>query len=642
MPTVPESLALAFQQHQAGRLREAELIYRKILDADPKNLDACHLLGVVAYQAGQHQIAIQYLTKAIDLKPDYPEAHYNLANAFFALERFDEAIVAYSRATQLKPSYAEAHNNLGNAYHRVGNLDAAAACYRRAFELRPDHADAHFNLGNILKELNWLPEATASYLHALRLRPDFADAHINLGIVLQTQRQLDTAIACFRQALGLQPENAQAHYCLGLACYELENLHDAITCHRRALEIKPDHADAWNNFGNAQKDADQLEEAIASYLHAVALRPTEHRFHSNLALALQDAGHLDEADASFQRSLNLQPDSAEIRWNRSHLHLLQGDFHRGWREYESRFQAGEVPQRDFRQPVWDGRPLNGQTILLHAEQGFGDTFQFIRYADVAKKLGGRVVVECQRPLAKVLSRGSGIDQLVAGGDDLPDFDVHASLVSVPNILRTDLPTIPANVPYLFADPALVADWRAKLDKVPGVRIGIHWHGRLGRGPFRRRDIPLQCFESLARIPGIRLVSLQKNTAPAELARAEDHPQIIELGDDLDASHGPFMDTAAIMMNLDLVITSDTSIPHLAGALGIPVWLALPFAPDWRWLLNRTDSPWYPTMRLFRQKTRGDWTSVFAEIHSALRELLSAERTKPSVTRPPPSTAYKQT
>ena len=330
----------------------------------------------------------------------------------------------------------------------------------------------------------------------------------------------------------------------------------------------------------------------------------------NLGLALYAQLKVDEAGECFRRALELKPGFAGAHGNLSHVMLLKGDFEQGWMEYEWRWESDQLLKREFREPRWMGEPLAGRTILLHAEQGLGDTFQFIRYAALLKGRGAKVIVECQRAMVKLLARCGAIDQVVATGDELPSFDVHSPLLSVPGIIGTTLENIPADVPYLFADPDLVDDWRERLKGLSGFRVGINWQGREGQGTFRLRDIPIECFAPIAQLPGVRLISLQKGEGRKELAGAG-FP-IFDPGEDVDTAHGGFMDTAAIMKNLDLVITSDTSVPHLAGALGVPVWLALPFVPDWRWLLDRSDSPWYPTMRLFRQRRPGDWAGCLGK------------------------------
>jgi tetratricopeptide (TPR) repeat protein len=521
MPTIPEALSTALAHHRAGRLQDAEQIYRQILAANPNEANAWHLLGVIACEFGKPEMAIECIGRALQLRPDSADAHYNLARAFHQLERLNDAIASYRRARTLKPDYAEAHSNLGLALQTQGIFDEAVTSYRRAVELRPDHAETHYSLGNALKEAGKTTESIAAY--------------------------------------------------------------------RRALELNPSHADALNNMG----------------------------------LALEQQGHLDEAVACYRRATDLKPDFVGAHWNLSLLLLVLGDFEHGWAEYEWRWKAGKVPARNFPQPKWHGQPLAGKTILLHAEQGFGDTFQFIRYAPLVKRLGANVVFECPKRLVNLLANFPEIDQMIPEGDPLPKFDFHASLLSLPGVFKTDLAAIPANVPYLFADPALIADWREKLAQIPGFRIGINWHGRIGDIHAVPRHIPLEHFLPLAQLPGVRLISLQRGPASAQTADPRSPLPIIDFGDDVDQTRGAFMDTAAIMMNLDLVISSDTSVVHLAGALGVPVWVALPSPPDWRWLLERSDTPWYPTMRLFRQKTPGDWSTVFAQIHQAL-----AARLKP--------------
>jgi hypothetical protein len=426
----------------------------------------------------------------------------------------------------------------------------------------------------------------------VELRPGYAEAYNNLGIALASREKLNEAVACYRQALVLKPDYAEAHYNLGKVLPDQGKLEEAVACYRRALELKPDYAEAHLNLGNV--------------------------------FTLQRK--LDEAVACFGRALELKPDYADAHLNRAHLWLLSGDWQRGWREYEWRWQTKQLSPRHFQQPLWDGGSLVGKTILLHAEQGLGDTLQFVRYAPLVKGLGAAaVIVECQKSLLPLLSTCPGIDQLFAKGDPLPEFAAQAPLLSLPRIFQTSPDTIPDAVPYLFAAPARIESWRERLRDLAGFKIGINWHGRAGQGSWRARNIPLRRFAGLAEFPGVHLISLQKGAGREELAEVREYFTVVDLGDEVDQAGGAFMDTAAIMMNLDLVITSDTAVPNLAGALGVPVWLALPFVPDWRWLLDRADSRWYPTMRLFHQPTAGDWAVVFQEIQDALRERLAVER-----------------
>jgi hypothetical protein len=326
--------------------------------------------------------------------------------------------------------------------------------------------------------------------------------------------------------------------------------------------------------------------------------------------------------------LKLDPEFLSARWNRTLLSLLQGNFEQAWPEYERRWELPGTPRRDFAEPLWDGSPLAGRTILLYAEQGLGDTVQFIRYVPLVKQCGGKVVVECQPHLLRLLSNMPEIDRLIAHGSPLPAYDVRAPLLSLPGIFRTTLANVPATVPYLVADPALVEWWRQGLAKsdvlpLPSVigpcfKVGIAWQGSVTYRYDRQRSIPLAYFSKLAEVPGIQLISLQKGPGTEQLAALGEGQRIVNLSRQLDEKSGAFMDTAAVMKNLDLVITSDTVVAHLAGALGVPVWVALALTPDWRWLLERDDSPWYPTMKLFRQTRFGDWAAVFERMAAELR------------------------
>jgi Flp pilus assembly protein TadD len=463
------------------------------------------------------------------------------------------------------------------------DLDEAIACFRRALQLKPDYAEAHSNLGTVLKDQGKLDEAVACFRRALELKPDFAGAHGNLGNALREQGKLDEAVACCCRALALQPDLAEVHSNLGIVFKDQGKLDEALACYRRAMELKPDYADAHNNLGGV----------------------------------FQHQGKLHEAIACFRRALELQPDFADAHWNHALMCLLHGNFAEGWPEYEWRARLKDARPRSFPQMVWDGQPLQGKTILLHAEQGLGDTIHFIRYAPLVGQYQARVVVECQKPLLQLLAGCPGIDRLIGQGEELPEFDVHARLMSLPLICKTTMENIPASIPYICAAPALVAQWRERLDKIDGFKVGICWQGNPQFRGDRYRSFPLRHFADLARIPGVCLISLQKGAGREQLAEVREDLPVVDWADELDEAAGPFMDTAAIMKNLDLVITSDTVIAHLAGAMGVPVWVVLPLVPDWRWLLERSDSPWYPSMRLFRQKRLEDWAGVFAEVQTAL-------------------------
>ena len=405
------------------------------------------------------------------------------------------------------------------------------------------------------------------------------------------------------------------------------NLEEATALFREAVRLWPDFAEAHNNLGLALREQGQLAAAVAQYQQALRLKPNYVNAHYNLGNALQAQGQLAAAVAQYQEALRLQPDYAEAHWNRGLTWLLAGDFEQGWPEYEWRWRTKQMRgfRPSFPQPLWDGSSLSGKTILLWAEQGLGDTLQFVRYAPLVKQQGGTVLLLCPDELGRILQTCVGIDHLVTGDSPLPPFDVQVPLMSLPGILKTTLATVPASIPYLFADAALRQRWQEKLAHYAEFKIGIVWQGnpRFSQPECRvadqRRSMALAQFEPVARLPGVRLFSLQKGYGTEQLTGRKAEWGIVDLGEKIS----DFMDTAAVMMNLDLIISVDTAPLHLAGALGLPVWALLRFAGCWRWLLDREDSPWYPTMRLFRQKHWGDWDEVFGRITEEVKKLLPA-------------------
>jgi Tfp pilus assembly protein PilF len=437
-----------------------------------------------------------------------------------------------------------------------------------------------------------------------------------LGLVEQHHGNQDAAAACFNRAIENDPSFSAAHYNLGNIHKDGGQLAASAACYQRAIALNAGFIEARNNLGTVLRDQGDLPGAIAIFREAISSNPEVPELHANLGSAFTLQGRIADAADCYRRALAIKPDLAQTHYSLSTLLLLSGDFEQGWREYEWRWGTSQFQPRVFRQPTWDGRHLKGRTILIHAEQGLGDTLQFVRYAPLVKQREANIILACETALAPLLSRCAGIDHLIGERVSGLAFDSQVPLLSLPRIFETRLETIPANVPYLFAEPSQVAKWREKLAHIKGFRVGINWRGRRERGPWQYRDIALDQFASISDVPGVRVISLQKDADRDELTAVRSRVPIVEFGN-LDAVGGAFVDTASIIMNLDLVITSDTSIAHLAGGLGAPVWVALPFAPDWRWLLDRNDSPWYPTMRLFRQKSPGDWTSVFHDMQLAL-------------------------
>jgi tetratricopeptide (TPR) repeat protein len=615
MATIEEMLDTAISHHQASRLQEAEQLYRNILAAEPNHTDALHLLGLVRHQLGNCDAAIESISRALALQPRSALYWENLGAVLHGAKRFAEAIDALEQALRLNPKSARSYFNLGCAWQGLGEWDRAVDNHRQALELEPNYVKAHNGLGNALKGLGRWDEATDCYRQALKIQPNDQEANNNLNAALRQRRdrplnlqaesyqrigyafwqlgQWQLAADNYHHAIRLQPTWAEAHYDRGIALEQLGAFQDAMTCYRRALQIKPSYAPA----------------------------------HIALGAVLQ--GQDEEAIAHFRNAIQFDPDNPVAHMNLGMLLLRAGQFEDGWLHYEWRLKTHFEPFKRLpmsTQPRWDGRPLQGRSILLYPEQGLGDTLQFIRYAAVVQDNGGKVLFECPALLHSLLRNCPGIDVLSANRSELPPFDVHAPLLSLPRLFGTNLANIPAHVPYLFAGDDLVRQWRERLSKHSGFKIGISWRGSPTHPADRQRSFHLSQFAPLAEIPGLALISLQKGPGTEQLAEVPFAVQ--DLGPDFDESAGAFMDSAAVMKNLDLVITSDTAIAHLAGALGVSVWVALPLVPDWRWLLDREDSPWYPTMRLFRQKKVGEWGAVFRHIEEALRERLGAPRPAP--------------
>jgi tetratricopeptide (TPR) repeat protein len=616
MSSPQELAALAWSYFQAGALESAEELYRQSVAADPQFADGWVFLAIVQKARGDLNGAAESYRKALSQRPDYFEALNNLGNILVAQGKFEDAADFIRSALKIQSNHPLALNNLGACLRHLGKFDEAIACYRQALELKPNYADAHNNLGDALaRQGNWA-DAVASYGRALRLRPDFAEAHNNLGVSLGKLGRTDEAVAEYQEALRLNPHYAEAYLNLGNVQAAAKRTDEAIASYQQALRLNPRLAEAHYNIGVALAEQDKFEEAIAEYQQALELKPSYLDALANLGHALRAQGKLDEALATYDQLVHQSPDSPEAHMSRALVWLLLGDYERGWPEYEWRWKTKEfaAPRPE---PRWDGALLDGRTIAITAEQGLGDIVQFVRYAPAVKARGGEVVVTCPRSLITLFSTCPGIDRLVPR-EELPQADVYASLLSLPAILGTTLATIPNNVPYLAADPELEQKWRLELADLPGFKIGIAWQGNPQFRGDRQRSVPLACFEPLARLNGVRLISLQKGAGTEQLAEVADRFAVIDLGSRLDTGPDAFVDTAAVLKSLDLVITINSSLAHVAGALAVPTWIALGCGSfDWRWLLDRDDSPWYPTVRLFHQQTVGNWTDLMERLAAEL-------------------------
>ncbi|WP_186464980.1 tetratricopeptide repeat protein [Azospirillum brasilense] len=516
------------------------------------------------------------------------------------------------------------------AKHMAGDLRGAEALYRdmiRRYPRAPETRHAHGNLGAIHLVEGRLEHAEQSLRAALRLAPNDPGVLGNLGLALRGRGRLDEAVSCHRKALNGAPTSANALNNLGVSLTERGDTEEAIACFERLLGLTPDAPDALFNLSVAFERANRLEEAARHYGKVLDRAPGHLGALNNLGNTLGELGAVDEALECYGRALSLDPENADAHWNRALTRLLLGDFANGWREFEWRWKAPVMQgqRRRFDQPAWNGGPLTGRTILLHAEQGLGDTLQFLRFVPLLRDAGAtRVLLEVQPPLLSLLRASPAVEGVEViprspdfpGGSNLPPFDLHAPLMSLPLLLNRSHPAAP-DTPLLRASEAATRIWTDRLTAAaPSARIrcGLVWAGRREHANDRRRSLPLAALAPLRELAGVQWVSLQVGPAVADLASWSDAP--------FDAS--PFLTdfaaTAAALASLDLVVTVDTAVAHLAGSLGRPTWVLLPFAPDWRWMLGRADSPWYPTARLFRQSRLGDWSGPVSEVAGELQRL----------------------
>ena len=483
------------------------------------------------------------------------------------LERVDEVC---RRHLVEVPGDAEMLTLSGALARRKGDLEGALECFVRAADLAPTVAQFRNNLGVVLEELGRHQEAVGYYRQALTLKPDYGEARCNLANALQAMGRTDEAIQQYRETLAHDPSHLDARYNLANALRRQGRLQEASECYRRVVATDPRRLCGWINLG--------------ATLHAL--------------------GDVDQAIEAQRTALSLDPDSADAHWNLALSLLAAGDYRNGWREYQWRLGGERFPTAAAGKPMWDGAPLAGRTLLLRSEQGFGDTLQFYRYAALLAREGVRVLLECRPELLPLLSRQKHGIRCFAAGEEPPPFDTFAYLMSLPFLLGCTLSNLPARVPYLEPDPALSAHWEKALKGSASCRVGLAWAGSAGYSNDRSRSLPLHLLKPLAGIPGVRLYSLQIGGAAA--LDAEPWGRGVH---DLSAALSDFAVTAAVIANLDLVVSVDTAVAHLAGALGKPVYLMLASPAEWRWLRERADSPWYPTMRLYRQERGGEWGEV---------------------------------
>jgi tetratricopeptide (TPR) repeat protein len=618
-----KSVGQAMSAYRSGDLAEAERVCRKILGSDPRCFDAIHLLAVVQATLGKREKAIASYDRAISLRPNDAALFSNRGVVLKDMRRFDEALASFDRALAIEPRMAAAHSNRGNAYRALERYDEALESYGRALAIRPNDPRTIHNRGVALHRSGRFDEALANLDRAIALRPDFAEAWADRGIVLRATKRFEEALASFDKAIALAPRIAELHDHRANVLLKLKRFEEALASCDHAIALKPELVEPYADRGLILHAMKRLEEALASCDRAIKRKPDFAEAHFIRGHLLHELKRPEEAIVSYERAIRIEPDHKNANGHLSHTLLLLGRFERGWKQYEWRKKLDEpLGAETFPQPAWSGeKPVDGVTILIHAEQGLGDTLQFCRYAKQVQARGAKVIFSVQKPLVRLLqSLGPGLE-IIGAGSPPPAFDCHCALMSLPLAFGTGGSHVPAEVRYLSAEPARVEKWKRRVGDA-GFKIGVCWRG-VTTGAGTEKSFLLNDLYALSKLPEVRLISLQKGDGADQLNSAPEDMPIESFGDELDHGTDAFVDTAAIMESLDLIVTADTSIAHLAGALGRPTWVALKHVPDWRWGLEGDVTPWYPSMRLFRQKSIDDWKPVFAQME---RELSARQQT----------------
>jgi len=642
-------------QLAAGQLAEAEQSYRQAISAYPENAKALYKLGFTLKELGRTNEAIQVLTKAaicdpsvadiwfisseclratdalqcpqcithlqrcLRIDPTFEAAYSSLVGLFLSQQRFDEAAAVLSAAIGHFPDSLEFNFLLGNIRFEQRHFAEAIVRFKAVVVIQPENDHAYGNLAQALEKFGNLHDAAKTIRHACTLNPDAAEWPMNEGFIAQSDERFDDAIASLQRAIALRPNYPEAHANLGSVYQKKRQFNLAESSYREALRINPASAELHFNLGSVLFDQLQYDAAIEAYRTALKLNPSHDRALLNLASAYVTLRQFPDALANIDTVIANRPDHADAHWNKAVLLLLLGDFQNGWREYEYRWKTTTIQEQwQFTRPQWSGREdIQGKTIFLYAEQGIGDTIQFVRFVDAVKQKGANIVLQVQPPLLRLLGSLKSIDRILSLNDVPGDlsFDYQCPIMSLPFALGTQLQTVPAKVPYIEAPKDRIAHWREKLPSSSTPRVGFVWAGNPTHKNDHNRSMSLQTLTPLLGIAGPNFFSLQKEVPKAD----RDLFDTLHSLRDLSPNLTDFAETAAIISHLDLVITVDTSVAHMAGALGIPVWIMLPENPDYRWLLDRSDSPWYPSARLFRQSAAGNWGKVIEAIGANLRD-----------------------
>lgn len=654
-------LRAAIALQNAGRLPDAAELYRELVRHYPEHLQLLNVLGTLELQMGQAKKCILLLGRSLGFNPNQPGVLFNRGLGLVALGCLDEALDSFEKSAALDPSDADVWRKMADVQMRMGKAGEALESFTHVIALQPQ-ATAYYDRGTVLLHLSHPIEALKDFGKALELRPDYVEAHVNSGISLMQLERLDNALSAFDMAIGymescapahlnrgqvleklgrrqealqaydkaaiFDPADAAAHYNRASLLVEAKLYDEALSALDTAIRLEPRHSEAYNNRGNVLIALGRLEDALASLDRAIALNPKNAEAYTNRGNVLRELNRPEESVSSYDKALAIIPDYAEALANKAISLLQLGDFLNGWKLYEARWKC-EIPKRAFlnfseetlqrfNRTAWLGQEnIAGRTLIVHAEQGLGDTIQFCRYLPLLKAYGARVLFEVPEVLHGLIATLRADIELLGPKSALPDFDWHTPLMSLPLIFGTEPHSIPAETPYLSVDPAKAAHWHHKLGAKTKPRIGLAWSGNPEHTNDKNRSMPLLQLAPLLSLP-LEFHALQKEIRPSDARHLADLPVLHTHRSELE----DFTDTAALIGEMDLVLSVDTSVAHLAGALGKPVWLMLTQVAEWRWLIGREDTPWYPTARLFRQETRGDWAALLQTVGAALQAAAS--------------------
>lgn len=612
------------RHHQSGALPEAKNCYTQALEIDPLHFDSLYLSSAIAVQENNIDLAIDFLNRALAINPSHIDSLFNLSVLLGKINETEKALSTYELLNQLAPNHVQSRYNYASLLAKLGHIPNAINEFKKVIELQPDLLIARQNYEKLLWSQSQQVELAPNNLN------EFIRAH-NKGLSLLEENQFSAALEHFDKALTIEPKSFEGHHNKGMALEKMGRLQEALSHYQQAIEYCPESSRTFNNLGNAYRELDLLDEAIISFERAIELDPNYAEAFSNLGWTLFRLQEYQQSKEYFKKAIKINPGLSPAVFNLSLCQLTLGEFEEGWINYEERMKQPLYQKKidPLNKPQWDGsQELDGKAIYIHAEQGLGDTIQFCRYIKLLAARGAKVLFEPQVQLKRLLKNIDGVSQLLEPGQIIPTYDYHCPLMSLPLAFKTNRDSIPNDVPYIYADESKKDYWKEKLAKISGPKVGLVWSGGFRPnnpelwGVNQRRNISFELISQL-NMEGIQFFSLQKGEgAEAELKKYKDElwssSNLHNFADELQ----DFSDTAALIDQLDLVISVDTSTAHLAGAMGKPVWILNRFDGCWRWLSNGDESEWYPTAKLYRQKKNGRWDEVIEKIKNDLKYALT--------------------